>query len=49
MNAKMDTLIELMSNMNFTNVVNIGNRKVYEGQQAYNKMQQNKYGTTNLY
>ena len=49
MNAKMDTLIELMSNMNFTNVVNIGNKKVYEGQQAYNKMQQNKYGTTNLY
>ena len=49
MNAKMDTLIELMSNMNFTNVVNIGNKKVYEGQQAYNKMRQNKYGTTNLY
>lgn len=46
---KMDTLIDIMNNMNFTNVVNIGNKKVYEGQQAYNKMQQNKYGTINLY
>ena len=49
MNQKLDTLIAIMDNMNFTNVVNIGNKKVYEGQQAYNKMQQNKYGTTNLY
>ena len=49
MNEKLDILIDIMSNMNFTNVVNIGNKKVYEGQQAYNKMQQNKYGTINLY
>ena len=49
MNQKLDTLIDIMNNMNFTNVVNIGNKKVYEGQQAYNKMQQNKYGTINLY
>ena len=49
MNEKLDTLIAIMDNMNFTNVVNIGNKKVYEGQQAYNKMQQNKYGTINLY
>lgn len=49
MNAKMDTLIELMSNMNFTNIVNVGNKKLYEGQQAFNKTQQNKYGTINLY
>lgn len=49
MNQKLDTLIAIMDNMNFTNVVNIGNKKVYEGQQAYNKMQQNKYGTINLY
>ena len=49
MNAKLDTLIDIMNNMNFTNVVNIGNKKVYEGQQAFNKTQQNKYGTINLY
>ena len=49
MNQKLDTLISIMDNMQFTNVVNIGNKKVYEGQQAYNKMQQNKYGTVNLY
>ena len=49
MNQKLDTLIAVMNNMNFTNVVNIGNKKVYEGQQSYNKMQQNKYGTINLY
>lgn len=46
---RMDTLIELMNNMNFTNNVYIGNKKIYEGQQSYNKMQQNKYGTINLY
>ena len=49
MNEKLDMLIDIMNNMNFTNVVNIGNKKVYEGQQSYNKMQQNKYGTINLY
>lgn len=48
-NAKLDTLITLMNNMNTTTVVNIGNRKVYEGQAKYNKQQQNKYGTINLY
>ena len=48
-NQKLDTLIAIMENMNFTNVVNIGNKKVYEGQQSFNKMQQNKYGTTNVY
>lgn len=48
-NARLDTLIALMNNMNTTTVVNIGNRKVYEGQARYNKQQQNKYGTINLY
>jgi hypothetical protein len=48
-NARLDTLITLMNNMNTTTVVNIGNRKVYEGQARYNKQQQNKYGTINLY
>lgn len=47
--AKMDTLIDIMNNMSFTNVVNIGNKKIYEGQQAFNKTQQNKYGTIDLY
>ena len=47
--AKMDMLIDIMNNMNFTNIVNVGNKKLYEGQQAFNKTQQNKYGTINLY
>ena len=43
---KMDTLITIMSNMNFTNVVNIGNKTLYKEQQRYNKIQNDKYGTT---
>ena len=43
---KLDTLISLMENMNFTNIVNVGNATLYKGQQAYNKMQNDKYGTT---
>lgn len=43
---KLDTLINVMSNMNFTNVVNIGNKTLYKEQQKYNKMQNDKYGTT---
>lgn len=43
---KMDTLITIMSNMNFTNVVNIGNKTLYKEQQRYNKTQNDKYGTT---
>ena len=49
LDAKMDMLINIMNNMNFTNIVNVGNKKLYEGQQAFNKTQQNKYGTINLY
>ena len=45
-NQKLDTLIYLMENMNFTNVVNVGNETLYKKQQAYNKMQNDKYGTT---
>lgn len=45
-NQKLDTLIYLMENMNFTNVVNIGNETLYKKQQAYNKKQNDKYGTT---
>ena len=43
---KLDTLISIMGNMNFTNVVNIGNKTLYKEQQRYNKMQNDKYGTT---
>ena len=43
---KLDTLISIMSNMNFTNVVNVGNKTLYKEQQRYNKMQNDKYGTT---
>lgn len=45
-NQKLDTLIAIMNNMNFTNVVNIGNETLYKKQQRYNKMQNDKYGTT---
>lgn len=45
-NEKLDTLIYLMSNMNFTNIVNVGNETLYRKQQAYNKKQNDKYGTT---
>ena len=48
MNNKLDTLIDIMNNMSFTNVVNVGNKKLYEEQQSFNKKQQNKYGTINL-
>lgn len=43
---KLDTLISLMNNMSFTNVVNVGNKTLYKEQQRYNKMQNDKYGTT---
>lgn len=43
---KLDTLISIMNNMNFTNVVNIGNETLYKKQQRYNKIQNDKYGTT---
>ena len=43
---KLDTLINIMNNMNFTNVVNLGNETLYKKQQKYNQMQNDKYGTT---
>lgn len=30
-------------------IINLGNKKLYEEQQSFNKRQQNKYGTINLY
>lgn len=46
MNQKLDTLIAIMNNMSFTNVVNVGNETLYRKQQKYNKQQNDKYGTT---
>lgn len=43
---KLDTLIDIMNNMNFTNVVNIGNKTLYKQQEKYNRKQNDKYGTT---
>ena len=36
------------ADFNFTNVVNVGNETLYKGQQSYNKLQNNKYGTINV-
>lgn len=47
-NQKLDTLINIMNNMSFTNVVKVGNETLYKKQQKYNKLQNNKYGTINL-
>lgn len=43
---KLDTLITMIGNMNFTNIVNVGNETLYKRQQRYNAMQNDKYGTT---
>ena len=43
---KIDILIDVINNKNWTNTVNIGNKTVYKEQQRYNKMQNDKYGTT---
>lgn len=48
-NERLDRLITIMDNLSFTNVVNIGNEKLYEKQQSYNKRQENKYGTLSIY
>lgn len=47
-NKRLDTLIYLMENMEMTNIVNVGNETLYKGQQSYNKLQNNKYGTINV-
>lgn len=48
LSEKMDTLINVMQNMEFTNVVNVGNKTLYKEQQKYNTIQQNKYGIVNV-
>lgn len=43
---KLDKLINIMGNMEFTNIVNVGNKTLYKEQQKYNKLQNDIYGTT---
>lgn len=45
-NQKLDTLIAIMNNMEFTNIVNLGNDTLYRKQQKYNSFQNDKYGST---
>jgi hypothetical protein len=45
-NQKLDTLIAIMNNMEFTNIVNLGNKTLYKEQQKYNSFQNDKYGST---
>ena len=42
---KLDSLMEMLNNMEYTNVVNIGNEKVYKGTTRYINRQRNIYGT----
>lgn len=44
-NQKLDMLIDIMSNMETSTVVNIGNKKIFEQQQRYTRRQNDKYGT----
>ena len=48
-NERLDRLISIINDMEFTNIVNLGNEQLYKRQQSFNKFQQNKYGTTDLY
>lgn len=47
-NQRLDRLIDLMENMKFTTVVNVGNKTLYKGQQSYNSFQNDKYGMVNI-
>ena len=44
-NSRLDKLIEVMEEMSFTNVVNVGNNTLYKAQQKYNRRQNDRYGT----
>lgn len=44
-NRRLDTLIDVLSNMETTNIVNIGNEQLYKQQQRYTRRQNDKYGT----
>jgi len=43
--AKMDNLIELLNNMEMTNIVNVGNDQLYKGTVQYINRQRDIYGT----
>ena len=42
---KLDTLIDLLSNMETTTIVNVGNDRLYKQQQRFARRQNDKYGT----
>lgn len=44
-NRRLDTLIDVIANMETTNIVNIGNEQLYRRQQRYVRRQNDKYGT----
>jgi hypothetical protein len=44
-NSRLDTLINILQNMDTTTIVNVGNKTLYKEQQQYNKRQADKYGT----
>lgn len=44
-NTRLDKLIEMMEEMSFTNIVNVGNNTLYKAQQKYNRRQNDVYGT----
>ena len=44
-NRRLDTLINIMENIDTTTIVNIGNRQLYKEQKKYTNNQVNKYGT----
>lgn len=44
-NRRLDTLIDMLTNMETTTVVNVGNDRLYKQQQRYTRRQNDKYGT----
>ena len=44
-NARLDTLIDILNNMDVTNIVNVGNETLYKQQQKFTRKQNDKYGT----
>jgi len=44
-NRRLDTLIDVLTNMETTTVVNVGNERLYQQQQRYTRRQNDKYGT----
>lgn len=44
-NNRLDTLINILNNMDVTNIVNVGNETLYKQQQKFTRKQNDKYGT----